>query len=159
MEDFRLTNDVLVKSIEQSTIAHTISRIDGDMELVYVNQAFLDATGYAREEAIGRNCRFLQGPGTDPETVREIRKAVASHASIEVEILNYRKDGTSFLNRLRIAPVFDPDGVGIAYLGVQNDVTGFYQSQRLEQERQKMAPTSSADAWKSSPKTSTSPTG
>jgi PAS domain S-box-containing protein len=138
MEDFRLTNDVLVKSIEQSTIAHTISRIDGDMELVYVNQAFLDATGYAREEAIGRNCRFLQGPGTDPETVREIRKAVASHASIEVEILNYRKDGTSFLNRLRIAPVFDPDGVGIAYLGVQNDVTGFYQSQRLEQERQKM---------------------
>jgi PAS domain S-box-containing protein len=137
-ENFRLTNDVLVKSIEQSSIAHTISRVDGDMELVFVNQAFLDVTGYSRGEAVGRNCRFLQGPGTDPETVRKIRESVAALASIEIEILNYRKDGTSFPNRLRMAPVFDPQGAAIAYLGVQSDMTGFYQSQRLEQERQKM---------------------
>ena len=138
MKDFQLTNDVLVKSIEHSNIAHTISRIDGDMELVYVNQAFLNVTGYTREEVIGRNCRFLQGPGTDRNTVRAIRESIAAFATIEIEILNYRKDGTSFPNHLRMAPVYDSDGILIAYLGVQSDVTHFYQSQRFEQERQKM---------------------
>jgi signal transduction histidine kinase len=70
--------------------------------------------------------------------VRAIRESVAAFASIEIEILNYRKDGTSFPNHLRMAPVYDSDGIVIAYLGVQSDVTHFYQSQRFEQERQKM---------------------
>lgn len=138
MESFRLTNDVLVQSIEHSNIPHTISRADGDMELVYVNQAFLDVTGYARHEAIGRNCRFLQGPGTDPKTVRMMRESIAALVPLEIEILNYRKDGASFLNHLRMAPVYDSAGKAIAYLGVQLDFTHFYQSQRFEQERQKM---------------------
>ena len=64
-----LPNDILIQAIEHSNLAHTISRLDGDMELLYVNQAFLDSTGYKRNEVEGRNCRFLQGEGTKPETV------------------------------------------------------------------------------------------
>jgi PAS domain S-box-containing protein len=84
---FDLPKDILIQSIEHSNLAHTISSIDGDMELTYVNQAFLDTTGYTRDEVIGRNCRFLQGAGTDPETVKTIRKSVAEFKSIDISEL------------------------------------------------------------------------
>lgn len=133
-----LTRDVLIQSIEHSNVAHSISRIDGDRELTYVNQAFLDATGYARDEAIGRNCRFLQGPGTDPDAVRAIRRSLAEFKPIEIELLNYKKDGSPFRNYLRMTTVFDSGGKPVAYVGVQSDVTRLHEDQRLEQERRHM---------------------
>lgn len=133
-----LPKDILIQSIEHSNLAHTISSIDGDMELTYVNQAFLDTTGYARDEVVGRNCRFLQGAGTDPETVKAIRDSVAQFKSIDIEILNYKKDGTSFWNHLRMTPVYDANKKPIAYLGIQSDVTHIHEQLRFEQERQKM---------------------
>jgi len=138
MIDDVLTNDVLIQSIEHSNVAHSISRIDGDGELTYVNRAFTDATGYTRAEAIGRNCRFLQGPGTDPGAVQAIRTSLADFKPIEIQILNYKKDGSPFLNHLRMTPVFDPGGKPIAYVGVQTDVTRLHEDQRLEQERRNM---------------------
>jgi PAS domain S-box-containing protein len=138
MKHFDLPKDILIQSIEHSNLAHTISRIDGDMELIFVNQAFLDTTGYTRDESVGRNCRFLQGPGTDPETVKIIRNAVAAFKTIDVEILNYKKDGTPFWNHLRMSPVYDEHKNPIAYLGIQSDVTHIHEQLRFEQERQKM---------------------
>jgi len=136
--DLDIKNEILIQAIEHSNLAHTISRVEGDMELIYVNQAFLDQTGYEYDEVIERNCRFLQGPGTDPEAVKAIRKVLAECESLDIEILNYKKDGTPFWNRLRISPVYGEDKKVVAYIGVQSDVTYIHEKNRLEQERQKL---------------------
>ena len=94
-----------------------------DRPLIYANEGFERITGYAVAEVLGRNCRFLQGPGTDPVAVAEIRAAVAEHRECVVEILNYRKDGTTFWNRLSITPVRDDAGDVTHYIGIQSDVT------------------------------------
>ena len=78
-----------------------------DNPIIYVNRAFTQLTGYARDEILGTNCRFLQGPGTNLDDVAKIRKAIKDRQSIEIDLLNYRKDGTSFWNRLLVSPVFD----------------------------------------------------
>ncbi|MFK3690928.1 PAS domain-containing protein [Agrobacterium tumefaciens] len=78
-----------------------------DNPIVFVNDAFASLTGYSRQEALGRNCRFLQGPGTNLNDVDKIRQAIAEKRPIEIDLLNYRKDGSLFWNRLLISPVFD----------------------------------------------------
>ena len=91
--------------------------------LIYANEGFERITGYPVAEVLGRNCRFLQGPRTDPGAVAEIRAAVAEQRECVVEILNYRKDQTTFWNRLSITPVRDHAGTVTHYIGVQSDVT------------------------------------
>ena len=93
-----------------------------DEPLIYVNEAFERLSGYDTYDILGRNCRFLQGEGTDPETVDRIRQAVDNERSISVEILNYRKNGEPFWNQLNVAPVHD-DGELTHYLGFQTDIT------------------------------------
>jgi PAS domain S-box-containing protein len=83
-----------------------------DNPIVYANAAFARLTGHPVESAVGRNCRFLQGPETEPEVVAELRRAVASGSDIAVEITNYRADGTTFLNRLTITAVDDGSEIG-----------------------------------------------
>jgi sigma-B regulation protein RsbU (phosphoserine phosphatase) len=94
-----------------------------DRPLIYANGGFERLTGYRVSEVLGRNCRFLQGPESDPAVVSEIRAAVAGYRECTVEILNYRKDGTRFWNRLSIAPVRDDRGEVTHYIGIQSDVT------------------------------------
>jgi PAS domain S-box-containing protein len=94
-----------------------------DRPLIYVNEGFERVTGYTAAETLGRNCRFLQGPGTDPAAVAEIRAAVAEERECIVEILNYRRDGTPFWNRLSITPVRNELGEVTHYIGIQSDVT------------------------------------
>ena len=117
---------------ENERLAGAIARVDAgiviaDMEsvgqpLVFVNDAFTRITGYTRKEVIGRNCRFLQGFGTDPAAVGEIRAAIRERRSTVVEILNYRKDGTPFWNELTLNPISDAEG-RLFYVAVQHDVT------------------------------------
>ncbi len=99
-----------------------------DRPLVFVNDAFCRLTGYAREEVLGRNCRFLQGPATDPATVARIQAAVAAAEPLAIDIRNHRKNGEPFWNRLMLAPVWDAAGALAYYLASQVDVT-------LERER------------------------
>lgn len=94
-----------------------------DRPLIYANEGFERLTGYPRDYALGRNCRFLQGEDTDPETVQTIRRAVEKAEPCTVEILNYRQDGTPFWNRLSITPVTDESGEVSHFIGVQSDVT------------------------------------
>jgi len=94
-----------------------------DHPLVFVNDAFCRLTGYAREEVLGRDCRFLQGPATNPATVERIRTAVAAAEPLEIDIRNYRRDGKPFWNRLMLAPVRDAAGALTYYLASQVDVT------------------------------------
>ncbi|MCU0838651.1 MAG: PAS domain-containing protein [Rhodospirillales bacterium] len=93
-----------------------------DMPIVYVSEEFEAQTGYPPEEVLGRNCRFLQGPETDPAAVAAIRQALAAESEITVDILNYRKDGTPFWNRLRIRPLFDERGKLGYFVGAQNPI-------------------------------------
>ena len=81
-----------------------------DNPLIYANAGFEKLTGYSVAEVIGRNCRFLQGPGTNPEAVEELRTAIRNKRAVTVILLNYRKDGTPFWNRLAITPVRDAAG-------------------------------------------------
>lgn len=94
-----------------------------DNPVVFANDSFCRLTGYARAEILGRNCRFLQGPETDPATVRKIHDAVAAVEPIEIDIRNHRKDGQPFWNRLLLAPVFDADGKLAYFFASQVDVT------------------------------------
>ena len=93
-----------------------------DNPIIFATQAFFDLTGYTRAEVYGRNCRLLQGPGTDPETVRHIREAIEGCRPITIDILNFCKDGRPFWNRLRIRPSFGPNGVLDGFVAVQNPI-------------------------------------
>lgn len=103
--------------------------------LVYVNPAFMELTGYSFEESVGRNCRFLQGPDTDPDTVRQIRESLAAGQAFDQEIYNYRKDGSGFWNALYISPVLDDDGKLIYYFASQIDVTARREATRRQAQR------------------------
>jgi PAS domain S-box-containing protein len=94
-----------------------------DNPIVYVNDAFSRVTGYERSAALGRNCRFLQGPGTDPDQVRLLREAIAAGREVSVDLLNYRADGRAFRNRLLVAPVHGPDGELTHFLGIQKTLS------------------------------------
>ncbi len=94
-----------------------------DNPVVFVNEAFCRVTGFAAEEAIGRNCRFMQAPGADPETVAQVREAVAAGREISVELLNRRRDGTTLWNHLFITPIHNEHGELIFFLSTQVDVT------------------------------------
>lgn len=94
-----------------------------DNPLVFCNAAFCEQTGYPEEEVIGRNCRFLQGPATDPDTVRDMREAVRAREPFTGDLYNYRKDGRGFWNALHIRPVFDASGELLYFFGSQADVT------------------------------------
>uniref|UniRef100_A0A126WYN5 non-specific serine/threonine protein kinase n=1 Tax=Heterochlamydomonas inaequalis TaxID=179866 RepID=A0A126WYN5_9CHLO len=94
-----------------------------DCPIVFASDAFLDLTEYSREEVLGRNCRFLQGPQTDPATVTQIRESIKTGSELTVRILNYTKKGRAFWNMFTIAPMRDQDGTARFYVGVQVDVT------------------------------------
>ncbi|MFC6951896.1 PAS domain S-box protein [Halorubellus litoreus] len=102
-----------------------------DHPLVYVNDEFCSLTGYGRDAALGRNCRFIQGEDTDPRVVDEIRAALEVEAPVSVTIRNYRADGTPFWNELTITPVSDADGTVTHFLGFQRDVTERRERMRL----------------------------
>jgi PAS domain S-box-containing protein len=91
-----------------------------DNPMIFVSDEFERQTGYSSEEAVGRNCRMLQGPGTDPDAIRAIRYALLAETSFVIDLLNYTKDGTPFLNRLRIRPLFDETGDLRYFVGAQN---------------------------------------
>ena len=93
-----------------------------DNPIAWVNEALLRLTGYEPHELLGRNCRLLQGPATDADAIARIRAAVAAEEPISTEILNYRRDGTSFWNAMTITPVRDADGIAYFY-AAQADVT------------------------------------
>lgn len=101
-----------------------------DNPLIYANEAFSSLTGYTREEALGRNCRFLQGEETDEATVTTLRDAIDAVEPVSTIIKNYRADGTAFWNHLEIAPIRDDDGTLVNFIGFQQDVTHFVESQR-----------------------------
>lgn len=104
-----------------------------DNPIILANRAFLDLTGYSADEVIGRNCRFLQGVGTDQSTVADLRIAIERDDDIvEVELLNYRKDGSAFINALKINAIRTEDSTLLYHFASQMDVTSERKTQELE---------------------------
>jgi PAS domain S-box-containing protein len=125
---------LLEKAANASTEGITVGTTDGDMPLIYVNDGFERLTGYSKEETVGKNCRFLQGADTDQQAVQQITEAILRGVECTVELLNYRKDGTPFWNRLSITPLKNDAGEVTHYVGVQSDVTELKETrQRLEE--------------------------
>ncbi len=93
-----------------------------DNPMIFVSDEFEAQTGYSPEEAVGRNCRFLQGPETNEHAIEAIRQGLKAETRFTIDILNYKKDGTPFLNRLRIRPIYDADGRLMFFAGAQNPV-------------------------------------
>jgi phosphoserine phosphatase RsbU/P len=121
LDQLALKDRALARSAEGITIADARSP---DMPLIYVNAGFEHLTGYSAAEVLGRNCRFLQGNNTDPASAQEIRLAIQEKRECAVDILNYRKNGSRFWNRLSITPIRDDDGQVTHFIGIQSDITG-----------------------------------
>ncbi|MEG4010171.1 PAS domain S-box protein [Microcoleus sp. Pol11C1] len=94
-----------------------------DTPIIYCNPAFEKLTGYSREEVIGRNCRFLQGPDTDRAELNKLRHSLQAGTEIQVILKNYRKDKTPFWNELMVSPILDDEGKLTHFIGVQNDIS------------------------------------
>ena len=109
-----------------------------DNPIVFANPAFINMTGYGEDELLGRNCRFLQGPDTDPETVAEVRRALEQKREVSVDILNYKKNGASFWNALFISPVYDEAGEVIYFFASQLDISRRRDAEDSLRQAQKM---------------------
>lgn len=132
----------LIASIELSPIATAVTLTTRpDNPLVAVNQPFCELTGYSREEVLGRNCRMLAGPDTEPEARAALRDAISNGVPAMVELSNYRKDGSLFRNAVMIAPLRNREGDLIGFVGSQMDVSAARKGaeSRVEEARERMA--------------------
>ena len=125
--------DLALVAVERTRMAMMASdpRLP-DNPIVLANQSFLDMCGYTADEVVGRNCRFLQGPETDPAAIDQIRDDLAHDRETTIELINYRKDGSTFWNQLHISPVRDANGVVVYHFASQQDVTGERRAKELQ---------------------------
>lgn len=93
-----------------------------DNPIVYASDGFCRLSGYRRQDVLGRNCRFLQGPGTDQAALNVIRQGLAEGRDISVCLLNYRADGSPFWNQFFLGALKDAQGQVVNYVGVQCEV-------------------------------------
>lgn len=116
-------NPRLVGLVTDSPIPSVISdpRLP-DNPIVACNQPFCDLTGYPADEVVGRNCRFLSGPATEPWLSEEIRRGVREHKPVLVEILNYKRNGQPFRNAVLVAPLYDEEDRLLYFLGSQVEI-------------------------------------
>mmetsp|Transcript_28786 Transcript_28786/g.52091 ORF Transcript_28786/g.52091 Transcript_28786/m.52091 type:complete len:457 (-) Transcript_28786:77-1447(-) len=117
-----------------------------DNPIVYATQGFLNLTGYTLDQVLGRNCRFLQGPETDPKAVEKIRNAIEEGSDMSVCLLNYRVDGTTFWNQFFIAALRDAGGNITNYVGVQCKVSDQYAASVCKKQEEADATASSSVA-------------
>ena len=130
------TAETIIRAVDEAPIGITISDPSlPDNPMVYINEAYEELTGYDAELALGRNCRFLQGPDTEEAAVAEMREAIENREPVDVEVINYREDGTPYWNHVTIAPLFDEDGDLTHFVGFQNDVTDRKEAEAVAKQR------------------------
>lgn len=94
-----------------------------DNPIVYVSQTFLEMTGYALEQVLGRNFRFLQGPETDQTVIDDMRQGFAEGTNMSVCLINYKADGTSFWNQFSVTALKDNEEKVVNFLGVHCNIS------------------------------------
>lgn len=116
--------EALLGSIHHTPVATVVTDPRRpDNPIVAANDAFCRLTGYSKKEILGRNCRFLAGPGTEAHARAELARSIAAGESVLVELTNYRKNGSAFRNAVMIAPVRDHAGSPTYFIGSQMDVS------------------------------------
>ena len=120
----RVAKDKMVTTAQTAKACYVITDPDEqDNPIIYASEQFSECTGYKKNEIEGRNCRFLQGPDTDPEDVKEIRIAIEQKKEVSLKLLNYKKDGTTFTNQFFLCPLYAPDKTTVCYyIGVQKEL-------------------------------------
>jgi len=129
-----------------------------DNPIVYATQGFLNLTGYTLDQVLGRNCRFLQGPETDPKAVEKIRHSIEEGADMSVCLLNYRVDGTTFWNQFFIAALRDAAGNITNYVGVQCKVSDQYAANVCKKQEEEFSKSEDAVTGMTIPVTAPVPT-
>jgi PAS domain S-box-containing protein len=133
------SSDIFFAAVETTRMPMIVTDpLQPDNPIMFANRAFLQMTGYSSAEIVGANCRFLQGPETDRSVVDEIRSAIAERREIATEILNYRKDGSTFWNALFISPVYDRNGELVYFFASQLDVSRRRDAEDALSQAQKM---------------------
>ncbi|MBR9828276.1 MAG: EAL domain-containing protein [Oceanospirillales bacterium] len=123
---------LLKRGIEASPNGVVIAdALADDQPLIYASPAFMQISGYSRDEVLGRNCRFLQGVDTDPQALAQLRSAIRQHREVTQVLKNYRKDGTPFWSQISVSPLFDEQGACTHFVGVQQDITLQRESEEL----------------------------
>ena len=126
--------EIALIAIERTTMPMVVTDPrQFDNPIILANQAFINLTGYEPHEVLGRNCRFLQGQDTLQSNVTKLKESIARGDDlIETELLNYRKDGTAFINALMISAIHSETGELLYYFASQEDVTTERKAQELE---------------------------
>ncbi|MBX0295596.1 PAS domain S-box protein [Haloarcula nitratireducens] len=123
---------VRTRAMDEAEVPITLAdATEPDDPIIYVNEAFESVTGYDESEILGENLRLLQGPETDPETVATLREGIEAERPVTTELLNYRRDGSPFWNRMTITPIEDETGTVTHFLGFQQEVTERKRSEQL----------------------------
>ena len=119
------------RAMDEAPIGITITDFSReDNPMIYVNDKFVEMTGYSRPESIGRNCRFLQGRKTDEGAIKKLRQAIDAGEATTVELQNYRKNGELFWNRVTISPLQDSDDEVAYWVGFQEEITEYKQREQ-----------------------------
>lgn len=130
-----------IRAMEKAPIGFTMSDPkQEDNPLIYANEGFERMTGYSIEEAIGENCRYLQGENTGSEPVSKMQESIENEEDVTVELANYRKDGTPFWNRVKITPMYNVAGELTHFVAFQEDITERKRfERRLTEQRDNLA--------------------
>jgi PAS domain S-box-containing protein len=132
-------NDIFFAAVETTRMPMIVTDPKlPDNPIIFCNAAFSKMTGYSLDDIIGSNCRFLQGPETDRATVDLVRKAIKETEEVAVEVLNYRKNGSTFWNALFVSPVFGSDGELLYFFGSQLDISRRKEAEDALHQAQKM---------------------
>jgi PAS domain S-box-containing protein len=132
----RLLESVITNSNDAVLITDASPIDEPGPKIVYVNSAFTKMTGYEPEEVIGKTPRLLQGPKPDRHQLNKVRDALLNRRSVEVEMLNYKKNGEEFWNNFAVVPVTEKEGHLSHWVSIQRDVT--FRRRREETSRKKL---------------------
>ncbi|MFW6357921.1 MAG: response regulator [Chroococcales cyanobacterium] len=133
-EKLRLLESVVVHANDSIIITEAEPIDEPGPRIVYVNQAFTRITGYQSEDVIGKTPRILHGPKTDRQTLAQIRQALSQWQPIQVELINYRQDGTPIWIELNMVPIADESGWFTHWVAIQRDITERKETERESRE-------------------------
>jgi PAS domain S-box-containing protein len=131
----RLLESVITNANDAVLVTEAQSTDGGGPNIVYVNEAFNKMTGYTVEEVMGKTPRILQGPKTNQTELLRIREALSKNETIEVEIVNYKKNGEEYWVNFTIVPVADKEGIITHFVAIQRDVTARRRQEEMAREK------------------------